>query len=193
MWPPALPVLNRLFEALTVLRDSKSEVMQRLRVHFIGTGKSAMRPEGQIKHYIARFGVANLVDEHPTRIGYLDVLYHLTHSSAVLVIGSTAPHYSPSKIYQAIQSRRPVFAILHERSSAVGVLRETQAGCAVTISEHSLPTPEQLASVLAGFVSEPRYDAQSVRWSALEAYSARESARSLANAVELALRQREAA
>jgi len=192
MWPPAHPVLKRFFEALTMLRDKNSEVIQRLRVHFIGTGKSPIYPEGQIRPYIEQFGLAAWVDEHPARIGYLDVLYHLMHSSAVLVIGSTAPHYTPSKIYQAVQSKRPVFAILHEQSSAVEVLRETQAGCVVTITEETLPTPEELASTLAEFVRDPQYDAGLVRWNALELYSARESARSLASAVEFAL-QRETA
>jgi hypothetical protein len=192
MLPQAHSVVKRFFEALTMLRDKKPEVIQRLRVHFIGTGKSPICPEGQIRPYIERFGLGAWVDEQPIRIGYLDVLYHLMHSSAVLVIGSTAPHYTPSKIYQAVQSKRPVFAILHEQSSAVAVLRETQAGRVVTITEESLPTPEQLAATLAEFVRDPHYDAGLVRWSALEQYSARESTRSLASAVEFAL-QREAA
>src|SRR5262249_18566057 len=48
MWPPAHPVVKRFFEALTVLRDKNPEVIQRLRVHFIGTGKTPACPEGQL-------------------------------------------------------------------------------------------------------------------------------------------------
>src|SRR5262249_42264208 len=189
MWGPAHPVLKRFIEALAVLREKDPKVMQRLRVHFIGTGKSPTCPKGQVEPYIERLGVGPWVDERPERIGYLDVLYHLLQSSAILVIGSTAPHYSPSKIYQAVQAKRPVFAILHEQSSAVAILQKTQAGCVVRITENSLPTAEELASRLAEFVRDPKYDPNLVRWSALEAYSAREVARSLAGAVELALQR----
>jgi hypothetical protein len=189
MWGPAHPVLKRFLEALSVLREKDSKVMQQLRVHFIGTGKSAQCPQGQIEPYIEQFKIEPWVAEHPKRIGYLDVLYHLLQSSAILVIGSTAPHYSPSKIYQAMQAKRPIFAILHEQSSAVAMLEETQAGCVVKITGNALPTPEQLACRLAEFVRDPQYNPNLVRWSALEAHSARESARSLAGAVELALQR----
>src|SRR5262249_41621719 len=114
---------------------------------------------------------------------------HLLQASAVLIIGSTAPHYSPSKIYQAVHAQRPVFAILHEQSSAISILQETKAGSVVKITENSLPTPQELASRLAEFVKDPQYDRNAVRWSALEGYSAREGARSLAVAVELALQR----
>ena len=51
--------------------------------------------------------------EHPHRIGYVDTLNHLMQSDAVLVLGSTEPHYTPSKVFQAMLSQRPVFAMLH--------------------------------------------------------------------------------
>lgn len=189
MWPPALPVLKRFFEALAVLREKDPKLMQRLRVHFIGTGKSPICSKGQIEPYVEQYKLGPWVDEHPKRIGYLDVLYHLLQSSAILVIGSTASHYTPSKIYQAVQAKRPTFAVLHEQSSAVSLLREARAGCVVGITEDALPTPEELGCRLAEFVRDPQYDPNMVRWSALEAHSARESARSLACAVELALQR----
>ena len=37
----------------------------------------------------------------------------------MLVLGSTEPHYTPSKVFQAMLSRRPVFAMLHRDSTAV--------------------------------------------------------------------------
>jgi hypothetical protein len=152
------------------------------------TGASPNDPNGyNIRPHAERWGVAHWVNEHPNRIGYVDVLNHLSHASAILVLGSTDPHYTPSKVYQAVQARRPIFALLHQQSTAVSVLRESRAGEVVTFTEDRLPEPQELATALASFIRDPRYSAEGVRWEAFEAYSARNSARALARAVDDAL------
>ena len=140
MLPKAYPVLVRFLEALAIIRDQDPQLIERLRVHFVGTGKSPNDPNGyNILPYVRRFGLESWVDETPHRIGYVDVLSHLSEASAILVIGSTERHYSPSKIYQAVQARRPIFALLHEQSTAVDALRNSQAGRVVTLTETQLP------------------------------------------------------
>ncbi len=116
---------------------------------------------------LQRFGLERWVDEHPNRIGYVDVLNHLIHASAILVVGSTEAHYTPSKIYQAVQAKRPIFALLHEQSTAVNVLRESRAGQAVTFTDDRLPAPGMLAEALAAFIRDPQYSADEVRWERL--------------------------
>ena len=182
------PCWKGLLEALAVLRDNDPEIMERLRIHFVGTGTSPNDPRGHnIQPQLQRFGLERWVDEHPNRIGYVDVLNHLAHASAILIVGSTEAHYTPSKVYQAVQAKRPVFALLHEQSTAVSVLRESRAGQAVTFTDDRLPAPVMLAQALAAFIRDPQYSADEVRWGAFEAYSARNSARMLASAVESAL------
>ena len=44
-----------------------------------------------------------------------------------MVIGSTEVHYTASKTFQAILSKRPVFSIFHELSSANSILKEVKA------------------------------------------------------------------
>jgi hypothetical protein len=188
MLPKAHIILERLLEALVVLRASNPEIMERLRIHFIGTGTSTKDPKGyNIRPHVERFGLERWVDEHPSRIDYVDVLNHLVHASAILILGSTEIHYTPSKVYQAVQAKRPIFALLNEKSTAVSVLRETRAGQAVTFSECQLPDVRELAATLAAFIRDPRYSAEKVRWDAFEAYSARNSARLLAGAVNNAM------
>jgi hypothetical protein len=186
--PKADAVLKRFFEALALLRDSDRALMERVRVHFVGTGTSPNDAQGHnVSLQIQRFGLGRWVDEHPSRINYIDVLNHLDAASAVLIIGSTEAHYSPSKIYQAVQAKSPIFALLHERSSAVNVLRESRAGQAVTFTEKRLPDAHQLSTQLADFVRDPRYSVNDVRWDAFDAYSSRNSARMLADALDRAL------
>jgi hypothetical protein len=112
----------------------------------------------------------------------------LKRAYGILVIGSTEAHYTPSKVYQAVQSRRPVLALLHEASSAVEVLERSGAGSAVTLSENALPTPERIADTIERFVNA-EYRPDDVRWDAFEAYSARESARLMARALDEALKR----
>jgi hypothetical protein len=191
MLPKAYDVLDRFLESLVILRDRDPEILDRLRVHFIGTGKSPNDTEGyNIRPRIQRLGLERWVDEHPSRISYVDVLHHLVDASAILIVGSIEAHYTPSKVYQAVQAKRPIFALLHERSTAVGVLRQSRAGTVVTMSEDRLPEAVTLAGELAQFVTDQNYSVSDVDWNSFEAYSARNNARELATAVDRALELR---
>jgi hypothetical protein len=188
MLPKAYEVLDRLLESLVLLRDKRPECIERLRIHFVGTGKSPSDKDGyNIKPRVQHFGLDRWVDEHPSRISYVDVLHHLVDASAILVIGSTEPHYTPSKVYQAVQATRPVFALLHEESTAVAVLRESRAGTVVTLRTDRLPETGELAAVLAGFIADQKYSEETVDWSAFDEYSGRNSTRILASAMNEAL------
>src|SRR4029453_392562 len=106
--------------------------------------------------------VDNLVDEHPQRIGYVDALNHLTKSDAVLVLGSTEAHYTPSKVFQAMLSRRPVFAMLHKDSTAVGMIRSMRAGSVVTLTESALPRASDVADALQSFMADTAHDTDAI-------------------------------
>jgi hypothetical protein len=169
------------------LKARESAVARRLRLHFIGSGRSPGDLRGHNVAPVAqRLGLSEVVTEHPHRMAYLDVLANLVHAGGVLIVGSTEPHYTPSKVYQAVQSRRPVLALLHKASTAVQVLERSRAGSVIGLSEDALPEPERIADALEAFVSAS-YDPQAVDWGAFEAYSARESARRMAAALDEAL------
>jgi hypothetical protein len=188
MLPQGYEILDRVLAALALLRDTQLSILERVRIHFIGTGKAPNDVEGyNIRPRVQHFGLERWVDEHPSRISYTDVLHHLLEASAILVLGSTEAHYSPSKVYQAVQAKRPVFALLHEQSTAVSVLRESKAGTVVTFSENSLPATDNLAKAISAFVMDQKYCADDVDWSAFEAYSARNSARLIAAAMDKAI------
>jgi hypothetical protein len=187
MLPRAHGVLDRLFAALAHMKQVRPDVFSRLRIHFVGTGKSPTDAKGHnILPRAVRFGLDTTISEHPRRVPYVDILSHLTQASAILILGSTEPHYSPSKVYQSVQARRPIFAFLHEASTAIKVLHMSNAGVVIRINETTLPEPPELASRLASFVSSTEYDSERVDWSKFEAFSARESARKLAVALDAA-------
>jgi glycosyltransferase involved in cell wall biosynthesis len=118
--PRARATLRGLLEACRHLRFSQPDLASRLHLLFVGTGS----PDGKsVAPMAAELQVSDLVTEIPDRQPYLEVLATLSQAHAVLVLGSTERHYTASKIFQAMYSRRPVLAMLHEESSAVGMLR----------------------------------------------------------------------
>ena len=185
--PAGIAVLDAFLEGLKQLRETMPDIAARLRVHFVGTGSAPDDPKGfRVLPRAQRIGVEQMVSEHPHRIGYVDTLNHLTQSDAVLVLGSTERHYTPSKIFQGMLSRRPVFAMLHAESTAVDMIRSTNAGRVLTLSERALPAPAAVASELKALVEDTSYDANAVDRSAYDSLSARESTRTLAKALDLA-------
>ena len=185
--PAGLDVLDAFLGGLAELRGIAPELADRLRVHFVGTGASPDDPQGhRVRPRAQALGVAAMVTEHPHRIGYLDTLNHLGKSNAVLILGSTERHYTPSKVFQSMQSRRPIFAMLHAESSAVEMIRSARAGRVLSLSQASLPTPVTIARELRAFIEDTSYDPDSVETLAGDALSARASAHALAVALDRA-------
>lgn len=48
-------------------------------------------------------------------------------ADGVLILGGTEPHYTPSKVYQAILSKKPIIAILHKLSFALALLKKSSS------------------------------------------------------------------
>lgn len=185
MLPRAYAPLEAIFRAIAADRARFADV----RFQFIGTGKSPNDPNGHnVKPLAERYGLwGTIVHEHPARMPYLDVLAHLEAADGVFILGSTEPHYTPSKTYQGVLSGKPIFAVLHQASTACAVLRETGAGQVIAFDgEAGVPRIE------ATFVEEfERYRAFSAEFDparvdrdAFEAYSARSVTRMLAGALD---------
>jgi hypothetical protein len=126
MLPKAYKPLEEIFKAIK--KDKK--LHSNIKFHFIGTGKTPNDENGfTIKALSEKYDLWNdIVFEYPARIPYLDVLVHLNIADAVFILGSTEAHYTPSKVYQAVLSKKPIFAVLHSDSTAVNVIRKANAG-----------------------------------------------------------------
>ena len=135
-----LPKAYELLENIFVSIAANAAVFEDVEFHFIGTGKITTDAESyNIKPLAEKYGLWHkTIFEYPARIPYLDVLVHLNIADAVFVLGSTEPHYTPSKVYQAILANKPVLAVLHERSQATPVLVQSNAGIVITINEQTI-------------------------------------------------------
>ncbi|MDQ6756569.1 MAG: hypothetical protein M3004_06505, partial [Bacteroidota bacterium] len=126
MLPKAYKPMEAIFKSIAVNRKQ----FENVEFHFIGTGKTPGDSKGyNIKELAGKYNLwETIVYEHPKRIPYLDVLVHLNIADGIFILGSTEPHYTPSKVYQGVLSGKPLFAILHKNSTAVEVIRNSRAG-----------------------------------------------------------------
>ena len=124
--------LTILFGALAAGRQS-SDRLSRVRLRFCGTayGRDLNAPL-TVFPVAQAGGVADQVSESTSRVPYLETLQGLQQADFLIVIGSDDPQYSASKIYSYILARRPLLAVLHERSPLVEIIRRTRAGEVIT-------------------------------------------------------------
>jgi hypothetical protein len=126
MLPKAYEPLEAIFQAISLKRN----LFRNIEFHFIGTGKSPNDLDGyNIKELAQKYGFwQTIIFEYPSRIPYLDVLVHLESADGIFILGSTEPHYTPSKLYQGVLACKPILAVLNSQSTAVEILENTKAG-----------------------------------------------------------------
>jgi glycosyltransferase involved in cell wall biosynthesis len=160
-----------------------------LRMHFIGTSNQRSGGVSRALPIAREFGVADLVTERPERLDYFDALQALGDASAVLLIGSRERHYTPSKVYPAMVSGRPLLAVYHAASTATDILRRFGRTPAVRLvtydDEHPVETRvDEIATELRELAHCPRYDASAVDRRVLDDVSADALAGRLAGVLE---------
>jgi hypothetical protein len=121
--PLGVDVLRLLLRGVRRLCDDEPGLAGRLRLHFIGTSNQPAGAGELVMPHAAELGVADLVSEHPARVGYVEALSVLQQSSGILLLGSTESHYTPSKAFPALLAGRPLLALYHADSPIVDIVR----------------------------------------------------------------------
>jgi len=126
MLPKAYEPLEAIFKSIA----ANKEIFENLIFHFIGTGKTPDDAEGfNIKPLAEKYGLWQTnVYEYPKRIPYFNVLVHLNIADGIFILGSTEPHYTPSKVFQGVLSKKPLVAVLHKDSITVDIIRSSRSG-----------------------------------------------------------------
>lgn len=180
MLPKAYGPLEMIFKSIHAQKNYFSNI----EFYFIGTGKSTTDDNGfNIKPLAQKYGLwQTVVFEYPKRIPYLDVLVHLDAADGIFILGSTEPHYTPSKVYQAVLARKPILAVLHEQSSAVEVLKQSGAGKVLTFDgENGLEYIEQnFTEIAKGYLNWLKiFDTSAIDMQIFDEYSAKNVTRQL--------------
>jgi hypothetical protein len=173
-----------LFRAIKKLKKEENW-NEKIKLFFVGTGNYSHKS-------ITRFAEENAVSEQVVeireRFPFLHILNFLSAAQGVLLIGSTEKHYTASKTYQSLLSKRPVFSILHAESTAVNVFKECNAAnylCKYHENESEQALLAKIKQVFADFVgSRKPYEPD---LNQLDNYSAKKSTEVLVNGIERVL------
>ena len=190
MLPKAYTVLEKIFESI----QNNQQEFKNVEFHFIGTGKLPNDAASyNIKPVAEKYSLwQKFVFEYPRRISYLDVLVHLINADGIFILGSTEPHYTPSKVYQGILAGKPILAVLHEKSSAAAIIEEAAAGKILTfdgvgdiasISQNFLISWKQFTNYMASF------NPINVNKNAFKKYSAHAVTKELAELLNIIIKQ----
>jgi len=176
--PMGIAVLRAVFAALAQLRARRPDLFDRLRLHVVGTSNEGRADAAARVLPIAReAGLADIVFEQAERVDYLDAVRIQLAADALLLLGSSEPHYTASRLYPALLAKRPLLAVYHEASSVADILRRFSRPptCrVVTFSEAtslSARTP-QIEAAIAALLESPAYNASDVDASVFAEYSA---------------------
>ena len=180
--PKSHSFLQILFESINELRiENKWD--ESIRLYFLGTGSYKAQ---SIAQYAKENQLDDIVVEDRSRFGFLDILNFLAASAGVLVIGSTEKHYTASKIFQSLLSKKPVLAVFHQESSAVKILTESKADAYLTKF-----SPKETKQLFKERIKENLYNFahSNKEWkpefSNLDKYSAKSSAKALVDKLDL--------
>jgi len=180
--PKSHSFLQILFESINELRiENKWD--ESIRLYFLGTGSYKAQ---SIAQYAKENQLDDIVVEDRSRFGFLDILNFLAASAGVLVIGSTEKHYTASKIFQSLLSKKPVLAVFHQESSAVKILTESKADAYLTKF-----SPKETKQLFKERIKENLYNfAHSKKqWNPefanLDNYSAKASAKALVEKLDI--------
>lgn len=122
--PTGTDTLRTLFAGIGRLRQSDPALVKGMRMRFVGTSNQRTpHAPARVMPIARELHVDDIVTEEPERLDYFDALRVLVESDAVLLLGSRDVHYTPSKVFPALLSERPLLALYHEESTVVDLLQ----------------------------------------------------------------------
>jgi hypothetical protein len=121
------PVMSQallfLFAGLRRYREQFPEKAGRLRFHFIGTSYDLPgRGRPSVMSIAGQCGASDLVEEIPQRTGYLNSIRIQKEADALLILGSSDPAYSPSKVCQYYLTEKPILGLVLRNSALEALL-----------------------------------------------------------------------
>jgi glycosyltransferase involved in cell wall biosynthesis len=132
VWSGAIPILETFLSGLSSASKSLDENCGSTECVFMGTtaNPNALN-EYRVIPLATKFSIDSVVKEIPERRPYIEAVEAMSNASVNLIIGSTEPHYTASKIYPILMTHRPYLSILHRKSSSHRILSKAGGGIAL--------------------------------------------------------------
>jgi glycosyltransferase involved in cell wall biosynthesis len=173
--PLGVESLRAVLSAARAAIERQPALADRIRFYFFGTSNQTDGTDLRVIPHARELGVESIVREHPARLDYLDALAVLRQASALLLMGSSEPHYTPSKVFPALLANRPILAVYHEHSTVVPMLRAAAPTAASVIAFSDARPVVECASCIADAIvalTDGARDAVRIDRHALEPWSA---------------------
>jgi hypothetical protein len=174
--PMGAATVRALLAGARAFVDRDPAMRDRIRFDFFGTSNQSAGGAPRVLPIAQELGVADLTSEHPARLDYLDALDVLRQADALLLLGSSEPHYTPSKIFPALLAKRPMLALYRSESTAVAMLAAAAPHAARVVTYDDRQPVESrvecIAAALGNIVAAGGGDA-AIDQTALEPWSAR--------------------
>ena len=121
--PLGIGTLRAVLAGTRALLERDPHLADRVRFYFFGTSNQTTDATPRVLPHARELGVEHLVHEQPARLDYLDALDALRQADALLLLGSSERHYTPSKVFPALLANRALMAVYHQESTVVDMLR----------------------------------------------------------------------
>ena len=167
-----------------IIRNLKKQgaLPEGLHFFFIGTGHYKHK---SVMDYAKENQIEDMVTEIRNRYPFLQILNIISAAYRILVLGTTEKHYTASKIFQSILSKKPLMAIFHQESTVNNILNETKTGRFLIKYNPDKDENEFKKEIEKKFTELIKED---IVWQpdykVLDKYSAREGAKILAEKME---------
>jgi hypothetical protein len=178
--PKSIELITLFFQVV----KRNIDLFQDVEFHFIGTGEPLIKKGAiTIKDIATKLSIYDkIVFEHPNRIPYINVLSHISYSNGIFIIGSSESHYTPSKLFSAFIMQKPVFALLHEHSTAKNILENTKWGKVCNFFDHDyLKFEKQVVDNFLVWKQKTKNDTWNFDYHAAAQYSIQSLTHQLAN------------
>ncbi|TKC08415.1 glycosyltransferase family 4 protein [Pedobacter polaris] len=159
-----------LFEGFKCGIQQESHLFNQIHFHFIGTSYA---PNGKgvatLQPIAESLGIGHYVTEYTDRIGFYHSIKGLLKADGLIIIGSSSPTYTASKLYPYILAKKPLLGIFHPLSSAGDILKECNAGHLITLDQNS----SQVFAILKAYLQNViQKETPLTNWQAFEPYTA---------------------
>ena len=196
--PLGLETVRAVLRAIARLRDQDRDLYARLRVHFVGTSnQSAETSQRRVDPIAREMGINDVVHEAPARVPYSTAIGMVRDASVVLVLGSSEPHYSASKIFPLLLAERPIVAVCHDASTVSEFLKSVAKPPSVrlvtyTDTERAESRVDQIHAALSQTCRQPVWDGSTIDSGRFSEYLAQSLAGRLAQVFDQVLDRRAA-
>jgi hypothetical protein len=175
--PHSRNVVSAFLQAVADLR-AKQTWDESIRIRFVGTGYYGGESISQLAKMV---GLESIVEEQRARIPYQDVLKALAQSACVLLFGSTEAHYTPSKIFQALLSKRPILGALHQQSDGLLLLKDCHANRYIVASDGTNDLSKSFQNCMEDLITAGSW---APHLAPLDAYRVEKSAEKIESAIK---------